>query len=438
MKWKVVPMGEFLKHRDLRFKPNDNTISNLKRIEKIDFSGNIILSNKISNTDMILIKKGDLVISGINVEKGAVAVYRGDDDITATIHYSSYEFDEQSIDIDFLQYYLKSEEFIHNIKEQVPGGIKTEIKPKHLLPLTVTIPTDVSDQREIVFSLKSRFQKVGNYESENNHQLYLLKKLRQQILQDAVQGKLVPQDPNDELATKLLERIKSEKEKLIKEKKIKKEKPLPEIKPEEIPFEIPVNWVWCRLRDTCTKITDGTHHSPPNKETGAFKYVTAKNIKDYGIDLNNITFISEEVHKQIFARCNPEHGDILYIKDGATTGIVAINNLKEQFSMLSSVALIKVPISISNKYLMYLMRSPYFYQATRKDMYGVAITRVTLEKIQNSLIALPPLSEQKQIVSKIEQLMKLCDELEHTILQNKKYTQDLLQVALKEALEAKS
>jgi type I restriction enzyme S subunit len=180
---------QFLKVRDNRFKPNDKAITDLKRIDKIDFSGEIFISDKPSNTDMILIKKGDLVISGINVEKGAMAVYIGEEDITATIRYSSYSIDEDEIDIEFLKFFLKSTEF-NALKEQVPGGIKTEIKPKHLLPLVVQIPTDIKNQREVVEILKSRNEKVDSISTELPLQLTLVKKLRQQLLQDAVQGKL--------------------------------------------------------------------------------------------------------------------------------------------------------------------------------------------------------------------------------------------------------
>ncbi len=271
--------------------------------------------------------------------------------------------------------------------------------------------------------------------SEFTHQLDLLKKLRQQILQDAVQGKLVPQDSNDEPASVLLERIKAEKEQLVREKVIRKEKTLPIIQNDKCPFAIPESWIWSRLGEICIKITDGTHHSPLNSETGEIKYVTAKNIKDNGIDLTNITYISQDLHEEIYNRCNPEYGDLLFIKDGATTGIVTISNLQEQFSLLSSVALLKLPKEIHNKFLMYAIRSPFFYNSTRNDMFGVAITRVTLEKIQYSGIPIPPLLEQHRIVAKIDQLIKLCDELEHTIKQNQTYTRQLLQVALKEALE---
>ena len=234
----------------------------------------------------------------------------------------------------------------------------------------------------------------------------------------------------EETAHQLLARIKAEKQ-----LSNKKEKPLPPIKPEEIPFEIPINWVWCRLGEICEKITDGTHHSPTNTANGDFKYITAKNIKDDGIDLSNVSYVSKDVHLEIFSRCNPSLGDILYIKDGATTGIVTINNLKEEFSLLSSVALLKLPSLLNNKYIMYAMRSPSFYQATRDDMYGVAITRVTLQKINNLLIPLPPLSEQKLIVAEIERQLSKTKQLKEHILANQQATEQLLKALLHQAFE---
>ncbi|MEO8231299.1 MAG: hypothetical protein ABI638_03395 [Ignavibacteriota bacterium] len=147
MAWKKMQLSEALINRENRFRPNDKAIAKLKRIDKINFSGHIFISNKASNTDMILIKKGDLVISGINVEKGAISVYEGEEDITATIHYSSYEFNRKKIDIDFLKVFLRSPDFIELLKKQVPGGIKTEIKPKHILPLEVFFPEELSEQK---------------------------------------------------------------------------------------------------------------------------------------------------------------------------------------------------------------------------------------------------------------------------------------------------
>ena len=100
---------------------------------------------------------------------------------------------------------------------------------------------------------------------------------------------------------------------------------------EEVPFEIPQGWEWCRVNDLMKKITDGTHRSPTNTDNGEYMYITAKNIKEDGISLANISFVSKDVHDEIYSRCNPEYGDLLYIKDGATTGIVTINNIKKSF-----------------------------------------------------------------------------------------------------------
>ena len=100
-------------------------------------------------------------------------------------------------------------------------------------------------------------------------------------------------------------------------------------------------WQTARLGEICAKITDGTHHSPPNHPSGAFKYITAKNIKPWGLDLTDITYVDTSTHREIYARCDVEKGDILYIKDGATTGRAALNTLDEEFSLLSSVGVLR-------------------------------------------------------------------------------------------------
>ena len=208
------------------------------------------------------------------------------------------------------------------------------------------------------------------------------KALRQKVLDLAIRGKLVPQDPNDEPASVLLERIRQQKQQMVKDGKLKAK----DIKndtiifvgednlhyekfadgsvkciEDEIPFELPDGWAWARLTSICLKITDGTHHSPDSFPTGEYKYVTAKNIKLNGIVLDDIAYVTAEVHREIFARCNPEIGDILYIKDGATSGIATVNTLHEEFSLLSSVALLKPAHGIDNWYMCYAMQSPYFY-----------------------------------------------------------------------------
>ena len=266
---------------------------------------------------------------------------------------------------------------------------------------------------------KAEWQQLVSVFPEIFNDKQTIKTLRETILQLAVQGKLTAKWRSSRAslphAQELLDQIKAEKDQLVKEKKIKAEKPLPPIEADKVPFELPEGWVWTYLGESMLKITDGTHHSPINEPNGKFKYVTAKNIKDNGIKLSGITYVTDEVHKEIFSRCNPEFGDLLYIKDGATTGICCINNLTEEFSMLSSVALIKQPKVIKGDYLLTVFRSSFFYDLMRSGMTGVAITRVTLSKLKESMIPLPPLEEQIIIVEKVNALMRLCDELEREV-----------------------
>lgn len=170
------------------------------------------------------------------------------------------------------------------------------------------------------------------------------------------------------------------------------------------PVENEKGWEVKKLGEVCSQITDGTHNSPTNTKNGDFKYVTAKNIKKEGIVLDNITYVDADTHHSIYSRCNPEYGDILYIKDGATTGIATINNLNEEFSLLSSVALLKLEDKIINYYLKAVLNTPSLYNCIRTNMGGAAITRLTLVKIKAIKIPLPPLLLQHLFAQRIEQI----------------------------------
>jgi type I restriction enzyme S subunit len=146
--------------------------------------------------------------------------------------------------------------------------------------------------------------------------------------------------------------------------------------------ELPSGWVEASLFDACQLITDGTHHSPPNGPKGDFKYITAKNIKIGGLDLKDVTYVDASTHAEIYRRCPPKKGDVLYIKDGATTGIAVVNPLDEQFSMLSSVALLRPdPRLLISAYLCHELNSPDVLRRMTADMTGSAIRRLTLSAI---------------------------------------------------------
>jgi len=181
-----------------------------------------------------------------------------------------------------------------------------------------------------------------------------------------------------------------------------------------------MDWEVCTLKEICIKLTDGTHSSPKSFSTGKYRYVTAKNIKPSGFDFSNITFVSEEVHRSIYARCNPEQGDVLYIKDGATTGIAMVNTLDEEFTLLSSVALLKQNRKLINGcFLTSVLNHDMMFSNIRRNMGGAAITRLTISKLNNIQIPLPPLALQNQFadfVAEVDKSQLACqkslDELE--------------------------
>lgn len=196
----------------------------------------------------------------------------------------------------------------------------------------------------------------------------------------------------------------------------------------------PGHWVQASLDEVCTLVTDGTHHSPPNGPDGEFMYVTAKNIRPWGLDLKDVTWVSASVHEGIHARCPVEFGDVLYIKDGVTTGLAAVNHLREPFSMLSSVALLKPRRGLLDPgYLKHWLNSPTTYSRMTGEMTGSAIQRLVLRQIRSAGIPLPPLREQQRIARILDDLLargrKCCQRLERVLAILKRLRQSVLAAA---------
>ena len=240
-------------------------------------------------------------------------------------------------------------------------------------------------------------------------------RLKKSILQEAVQGKLVPQDPSDEPAEALLERIRVEKQRLIKEGKIKKDKHESVIFrrdnshyekrgseevciDDEIPFEIPENWVWCRLGSILEKLTDGAHSTPKYTDSGV-PFISVKDVSSGVLSFDSAKHISESEHSELYKRCDPKRGDILLTKVG-TTGIPVIVDTDEEFSLFVSVAQLRFLHSLLDKnYLLLLIQSPLVQQQCTEHTRGVGNKNWVMRDIANTLVAIPPLAEQKRIVA---------------------------------------
>jgi type I restriction enzyme, S subunit len=242
--------------------------------------------------------------------------------------------------------------------------------------------------------------------------------LRKAILQLAMMGKLVPQDPRDQPASELLKEIEAEKKRLVKEGKIKNgsrgDAEGAEIKAEDVPYTLPAGWKWVRLEELCTLITDGTHLTPRYLDNG-IPFISVKNLSSGKIDFTDTKYISEIEHQELSRRCRPESGDVLLTKIG-TTGIAVVVNIKREFSIFVSVALLKLVSSkVFPRFIESLINSPLVKKYSADGTEGVGNKNLVLRKIREYVIPLPPLAEQKRIVAKIDQLMALCDSLEQGI-----------------------
>lgn len=433
-----VKISDFLTERSGRYKPDDEKLKGYKRLEKIDFSGTIHISEKPTKTDMILVCPGDLVISGINVAKGAVAVYQGKEPVCATIHYSSYIFDDKKVDLEYFKYFVKSPSFVSALQQQVKGGIKTEIKPKHLLPLEITIP-DLKAQKEIVKKISENLCNVENLKKEIESQENYTRQLRYNILQEAIEGKLtvewrksnpVKKSNPDFDAEALFEQIQ----------KGKKTKNLAPITDEEKSFEIPEGWKWVRLGEIINE-PPKNGYSPKSVNFATSTKTLKLGAVTYGIfNPNEYKYINEIIPKDscywlkngdiLIERSNsPEYVGICAIYDGKDNEFIYPDLLmKFRVNELLSTELIhKILISsFSRKYFMSKAKG------AQKTM-----PKINQETVVNAMIPLPPLAEQKEIVTKVESLLAKVTELENQIQERKKISVQLMQSVLKNAFDRK-
>ena len=430
-KWKNVRIGEFLTERQGRYKPDDNAIVTYKRLDKIDFSGTIHISEKPSKTDMIIVQPGDLVISGTNVAKGAIAVYQGVEPVTATMHYSSYIFDDSVVDLEYFKYFVKSPAFIETLKKQAKGGIKTEIKSKVFLPLEISLP-DLPTQKQIVKRISVNLKRVNELAKEIETQKGYAKQLRRNILQDAIEGKLtadwrkehpVQKGNPDYDAEALFELIQKERE------VYKKWKKLPPILDAEKPFELPTGWKWVRLGEIAEGFMYGT--SAKSSPFGTCPVLRMGNIQDGMIDWEKLVYSNneEEISKYALRKF-----DLLFNRTNSReiVGKTAVYESDKQ--AIYAGYLVRFRIILSNPYFInYVLNSPMHREwcnAMKTDALGQS--NINAEKLKKFVLTLPPLAEQQKIVDIVSAGLDNIWELKKQISLREEYTNQLMRSILKE------
>ncbi|ELH7471273.1 restriction endonuclease subunit S [Escherichia coli] len=264
--------------------------------------------------------------------------------------------------------------------------------------------------------------------------LYGIKKLRELILELAVRGKLVPQDPNDEPASELLKRIAAEKAELVKQGKIKKQKPLPEISEEEKPFELPVGWEWVRLGDFTNIIRGITF--PGNEKSqfqapGKIACLRTANVQEQ-IDWDDLIYISDSFVKRDDQYLQ-EHDIVMSMANSRElVGKVALASLPDnsKFTFGGFLSVLR-PLVVNEIYLMALLRcETYKSQLIESASQTTNIANISLAKLNPLPVCIPPAKEQIHIVKKMNELMSLCDQLEQQSLTSLDAHQQLVETLL--------
>ncbi len=291
---------------------------------------------------------------------------------------------------------------------------------------TLTQSTNATDLAANWLRLAEHFDPLFTTESS-------LDALKQTILQLAVMGKLVPQDPNDEPASELLKRIAQERARLVALGQLRKASMVGHSSCDRY-NSLPAGWLCTDIGSVAFVVTDGTHKTPKYCSSGV-KFVSAKDIRGGRLSFADCKFISYEEHADLARRCNPEFGDILVSKSGSIGTVVRVD-VQEEFSLFESLALIKFSgQQINGDYLVLAIRNAC-NTLQEGDVKGVAVKHLHLNVIRSLNLALPPLSEQHRIVAKVDELMALCDRLKADLVESHTRQARLSATLIESALQA--
>ena len=324
---------------------------------------------------------------------------------------------------EYLYYYFANPTVQSVIEDQADGTTKQKELATATIKAYLTPIPPLNEQRRILAKLSEVLPVVKIYRTVYDETAALQEafpeRLKKSILQEAVQGKLVAQDPSDEPAEALLERIRAEKQRIIKEGKIKKDKHESVIFrrdnshyekrgseevciDEELPFEIPSGWSWSRL-GTCLDVRDGTHDTPRYVSEGV-PLVTSKNLSNGRIDFSTAKLISREDSQAINQRSKVDSGDIMYAMIGSIGNPVLYQGTDE-FSIKNMALFKNIPAGMYMEYVYWFL--VLAQEDMRKAASGGVQAFVSLGYLRNYLIPVPPIAEQKRICDTIKQTLPL-------------------------------
>ncbi len=417
--WMWVRLGDCSSYSQRKEKVNASNITpdmwslNLEDIEKE--TGRIIRRCKASERtiagDKVCFHKGQVLYSKLRPYLKKVLV-APDDGVCSPemVPFAPYG----NIDTQYLVYVLTNPHIDYIINSVTYGVKMPRVGTDTMTNLLIPLPP-LAEQKRIVAKIEELLPYIDRYEKAWNRLEEFNKRfpadMQKSILQMAIQGKLVEQRPEEGTAEELYKQIQKEKKKLIKEGKIKKEKPLPEITEDEIPFDIPVDWIWIKLGEIVSVL--GGKRIPAGRTLTAdntgYKYIRVSDMKNGSVLAENLLYVPTDIYPSISRYVI--HKEDVYITVAGTIGRVGKIPPEVDGANLTENADRLVFSSIDQDWLIKCLESSLVQQQIIDATTKVGQPKLAIKRIQELLIPLPPLTEQKRIVAKLEEILPLCERL---------------------------
>ncbi|OON68315.1 restriction endonuclease subunit S [Hymenobacter sp. CRA2] len=431
--WKQVRLGDILTESAVPAinSSNERRITvrlNVKGVEKRPVG-----SDKEGATKYFIRSAGQFIYGRQNLHKGAFGIIPSElDGYESSQDLPAFDVSPECLP-EWLLYFFRQGNFYQSLDRIARGIGSRRINPRDLLEIEMPLP-EIEEQKQLLAELKATDEAVEELEEEFTTQAALLTQLRQAILREAVQGKLVPQDPADEPAAALLTRIRAEKERLIKEKKLRKEKPLELLTEAEKPYELPQGWEWVRIEEVCSSITDCVNKTAPlSQSITPFKMLRTTNIRNGKVDTMNVRYVSEETYLKWTARDKPCKGDLILTRE-APLGEVGL--IEQDDTIFLGQRLVQYRADeqlLSKNFLFHVFRGPIMQNQIKQLGVGMTVKHLRVPDSKVLSFPLPPLAEQHRIVAKVTELLSHCDALEAELTQARQAAEALHAAALREA-----
>ncbi|MCU7548141.1 restriction endonuclease subunit S [Chitinophagaceae bacterium LB-8] len=428
MSGRKVRIGDFLKRVKEPVKiiaQDEYTLVTIRMYHKGVVKRATVKGSSIKSSTLYSIKTNQFILSGIDARNAAFGIVPNElNGAVVTNDFWSHDINTNIIDLHYFYWLTTTSHFNEAcIKASEGTTNRQRLQADKFYEFEVYLP-HIEEQKELVKRFGFIKNKLQVLNDELNNQQSYLQLLRQTILQEAVQGKLTKRDEEDESASELLKRIKAEKQKLVREGKLKKEKELPPIADGEIPFELPKGWVWCRVGEVISLISGQHIEAHDYNEVGVgVPYLTGPS--DFG-DLKPV-FTRWTEKPKVFA----QKDDILITVKGS--GVGKLNLLHEDNVAIGRQLMAIRTVLIKRDFVKLFLAS--IYDKLQDQKSGIAIPGISREDILEKAFPLPPMNTQLQIIAKVEQLLQYINNLEQHIFNNQIQSQQLLQAVLKEAFE---